>query len=63
VLTNQCTGQPTFQGEQDADPANATDCRTGSPGSVGPLPGDLVPQVLAPRHSEVHVAELQVFSR
>jgi extracellular elastinolytic metalloproteinase len=63
VLTNQCTGNPAFQGEQDNDPANATDCRTGSPGA-GPVPvfGDL-PQVLAPRDNEVHIAELQVFGR
>jgi extracellular elastinolytic metalloproteinase len=27
VLNNQCTGQPSFQGEQDQDPDNSTDCR------------------------------------
>jgi hypothetical protein len=61
VLANQCTGNASFQGEQDADPLNGTDCRDGSPGS-GPvtLPGDL-PQVLAPRGDEVHIAELQVY--
>jgi hypothetical protein len=26
VLTNQCTGGPAYQGEQDADPAATTDC-------------------------------------
>ncbi|HET6968774.1 MAG TPA: M36 family metallopeptidase, partial [Ornithinibacter sp.] len=26
VLANQCQGGPAYQGEQDADPANATDC-------------------------------------
>jgi hypothetical protein len=26
VLTNQCTGTPAYQGEQDADPTNSTDC-------------------------------------
>jgi hypothetical protein len=26
VKTSQCTGGPNFLGEQDADPANATDC-------------------------------------
>lgn len=63
VLTNQCTGNAAFQGEQDADPANVTDCRTGSPGG-DPVPvfGDL-PQVLAPRDNEVSIAELQVFGR
>ena len=49
VLDNQCTGQAAFQGEQDEDPTNQTDCRTGSP----PLP---------PRNTEVHAAELQVQS-
>jgi hypothetical protein len=63
VLANQCTGNPAFRGEQDADPANGTDCRTGSPGT-GPVPvfGDL-PQVVAPRDDEVSIAELQVFGR
>ncbi len=28
VLTNQCTGDPEFQGEQDNDPRATTDCRT-----------------------------------
>jgi hypothetical protein len=63
VLDNQCTGNTAFQGDQDADPFSGSDCRLGSPGS-GPVPvfGDL-PQVLAPRHDEVHIAELQLFSR
>jgi extracellular elastinolytic metalloproteinase len=26
VLTNQCTGTPAYQGDQDDDPLNATDC-------------------------------------
>jgi extracellular elastinolytic metalloproteinase len=30
ALDNQCTDGPDFQGEQDADPANATDCDTAS---------------------------------
>ncbi len=30
VLTNQCTGQPAYQGDQDDDPGNVTDCRDGS---------------------------------
>ena len=62
VLDNQCTGNPKFQGEQDNDPLNPTDCRFGNPGSTTvPVFGDL-PQVLAERQSEVHVTELQVFS-
>ena len=63
VVTNQCTGNVHFQGEQDNDPANGTDCREGSPGtgSTVQLIGDL-PQILAPRDNEVRIAELQVFS-
>ncbi len=61
VLTNQCTGNTAFQGEQDNDPKNGTDCREGSPGVSVQLIGDL-PQVLAPRDNEVRIAELQVFS-
>jgi extracellular elastinolytic metalloproteinase len=30
VLTNQCTGGPAYQGEQDADPRAMTDCDEGS---------------------------------
>jgi hypothetical protein len=30
ALDNQCTGGPAYQGEQDADPLNATDCDTAS---------------------------------
>jgi extracellular elastinolytic metalloproteinase len=48
VIDNQCTGQPYFQGEQDLDPTNGTDCRIG-----GPLP---------PRDKEVRAAELQLQS-
>jgi len=63
VLDNQCTGNPAFQGDQDQDPTSGSDCREGSPGG-GPAPvfGDL-PQVLAPRDNEVHIAELEVFTR
>jgi hypothetical protein len=31
VLTSQCTGNPQYAGEQDNDPAAATDCATNSP--------------------------------
>jgi extracellular elastinolytic metalloproteinase len=31
VLTSQCTGNPQYAGEQDADPRAATDCATASP--------------------------------
>jgi hypothetical protein len=30
VLNNQCTGGPAYQGDQDNDPLNNTDCTTGS---------------------------------
>jgi subtilase family serine protease len=30
VVANQCTGGPDYAGEQDEDPANATDCAAGS---------------------------------
>jgi hypothetical protein len=30
VLTNQCTGGPDYQGDQDDDPINFTDCSAGS---------------------------------
>ena len=29
VTNNQCTGQPSFHGDQDLDPANNAECRTG----------------------------------
>jgi len=29
VTNNQCTGQPSFQGDQDLDPNNNAECRTG----------------------------------
>ena len=29
VTNNQCTGQPSFQGDQDLDPNNNSECRTG----------------------------------
>ncbi len=30
VLINQCTGTPGYQGDQDDDPRNVTDCGDGS---------------------------------
>jgi extracellular elastinolytic metalloproteinase len=48
VLTNQCTGGPAYQGEQDADPAATTDCDTN------------VSAVSTRRF--VRVAEIQAFS-
>jgi extracellular elastinolytic metalloproteinase len=49
VVTNQCTGQVSFQGEQDNDPQNVTDCRVGT--------GTVLPR----RDRTVLIAELQVF--
>ena len=60
VLTNQCTGTPAFQGEQDADPTNTTDCRTGSVGSPVEIIGD-VGVVPGPKANDVQIAELEVF--
>ena len=34
VRTSQCTGGPAYQGEQDADPANATDCNEAGPATT-----------------------------
>jgi hypothetical protein len=50
VDNNQCTGQESYQGEQDMDPNNHTDCRVGNPPNY------------PPRNTEVHAAELQVWS-
>jgi extracellular elastinolytic metalloproteinase len=49
VVTNQCTGQVSFQGEQDNDPPNVTDCRVGT--------GTVLPR----RDRTVRISELQVF--
>jgi hypothetical protein len=34
VRNSQCTGGPAYQGEQDADPNNATDCNSAGPAST-----------------------------
>ena len=49
VDANQCTGQPSYQGDQDNDPNNNSDCRIGQPPFV-------------PRDTEVHATELQLLS-
>jgi hypothetical protein len=51
VLDNQCTGQPSYQGDQDNDPQINSDCRSVNPGTP-----------FVPRDTEVHAAELQVLS-
>lgn len=48
VVDNQCTGQTSFQGKQDADPRHETDCRIGTP--------------LPRRDLDVRAAELQLHS-
>jgi hypothetical protein len=54
VIDNQCTGNEAFQGEQDNDPLNQTDCRLGAlPPANATFP---------PRNLEVRIAELQVYS-
>jgi len=45
VRSSQCTDGPAYQGEQDADPFNATDCNSAGPDST----------------HFVRVAELQAF--
>ena len=51
VVTNQCTGGPAYQGDQDDDPANSTDCDETT------LPGFNL------NATRVRAAELQVFSQ
>ena len=53
VLHNQCTGGPAYQGDQDNDPANDSDCVTGS-SNTNPL--------LAPKAPTVKAAEIEAFS-
>jgi putative cell wall-binding protein len=50
VLTNQCTGQPDFQGVLDADASNDTDCVEGRGATI-----------IAPQGELVRAALLQVF--
>ncbi|HWT01229.1 MAG TPA: M36 family metallopeptidase [Pyrinomonadaceae bacterium] len=70
VVTNQCTGQPLYQGDNDNDPLVNADCVTqGPPPGVlaagitsGPAP--LVPTEteLIPQSRNVRAAEFQVFT-
>ena len=55
VRTNQCSGQRSFQGEQDNDPTYSTDCRVTSltpTGTVG----------LPARNTDVRAAEVELLS-
>jgi extracellular elastinolytic metalloproteinase len=54
VTNNQCTGQTSYQGDQDNDPNINSDCRaTQGPNAIG----------FSPRDTEVHVAEVEVFGQ
>jgi extracellular elastinolytic metalloproteinase len=53
VTNNQCTAQPSYQGEQDADPGTSTDCRVGT-GAVAPFPA---------RNTEVQFSEVVLFGQ
>jgi hypothetical protein len=54
VIANQCTGQTSYQGDQDNDPNINSDCRaTQGPNAIG----------FPPRDTEVHVTEVQVFGQ
>jgi extracellular elastinolytic metalloproteinase len=54
VTNNQCTGQTSYQGDQDNDPNIDSDCRvTQGPNAIG----------FPPRNTEVHVAEVEVFGQ
>jgi extracellular elastinolytic metalloproteinase len=57
VLTNQCTGNTDFQGVQDTDPLNPTECR-----STGDEPTADPAQQLPATDMQVRIAELQVFA-
>jgi hypothetical protein len=52
VLNNQCTGQTSFQGEQDNDPRFTTDCRENSPGQT----------ITQERDTAVRAAEVQLLT-
>ena len=54
VLTNQCTGQTKFHGDQDDDPNNNSDCLNST--TVDPVTG------LGGQASAVRATELEVFS-
>ena len=49
VLANQCTGNPTFKGESEDDPASVSDCTVGGPATPR-------------RDQQVRAAELQAFT-
>jgi hypothetical protein len=56
VLTNQCSGQPSYQGEEDNDPTFSTDCRVTSLTPAGQV-------ALPARNTDVRAAEVELLSR
>ena len=71
VVTNQCTGQPLYQGDQDNDPTLNSDCISqGIPPGIlatGPVLSPPAPDVpteseLIPQSRNVRAAEFQVFT-
>lgn len=61
ALTNQCTGNPLYAGEQDSDPLNDTDCATAAALTDPTDPTQLVNPPAAPG-AVVRATELQVFT-
>lgn len=61
VVSSQCTGNPLFAGEQDADPLNDTDCATAAALTDPTDPTQLITPPPAPG-SVVRLTDLQVFS-
>jgi extracellular elastinolytic metalloproteinase len=55
VIANQCSGQPSYQGEQDADPQYSTDCRVTSLNPNGTV-------ALPERDNDVRAAEVQLLT-
>jgi hypothetical protein len=58
ILDNQCSGTPEYQGEQDADPANWTDCDGFDEDGDG---AELTQLLVSNAYNDGRVAELQVF--
>ena len=58
VLDNQCSGTPEYQGEQDADPSNWTDCDGFDEDGDG---AELTQVLVSNAYNDARVAELQVF--
>ncbi|CAA9382551.1 MAG: hypothetical protein AVDCRST_MAG47-2273 [uncultured Nocardioidaceae bacterium] len=60
VLSNQCTGNPTYHGDQDSDPLVNSDCRRQA--TDFPFDPEAADEaILAPQDDTVRAAEFQVF--